>query len=81
MKPIYLNKKALVKSKEVVKDSQFRSHLKDSVVSAGKAGVRARKVTKQKESKTSRHIFKGLLFVAVGLAIGALLLKKKDNNY
>jgi hypothetical protein len=77
MKPIYLNKKGLVQSKEVVKDSQFRNHLKDSVVSAGKAGVRARTVVKQKESKTSRHIFKGLIFLAIGISLGALLLKKK----
>jgi len=79
MKHIHLNKKSLVKSKQVVKDRQFRNHLKDSVVSAGKAGVRARKVTKQKESKASRHILKGIVFVAVGLAIGTALLKKNDN--
>lgn len=80
MKPLHLNKESLVKGKEVVKDTQFRSHLKDSAVSASKAGLRARAVAKQKDSqKKSRYLLKGLILTSIGVALVAVLLKKKSD--
>lgn len=61
-----LSKEKANKKIALIRDREFQGHCKNSIIAAGKAGLRAKKISKQQEKKYCKKM---TVFVA-----GALIL-------